>query len=157
MIICLRVDADRIPEYGVLKAVVCVRLENLADYPNISVIGLPVKSDNSKAYSAFEFKSGEFFLIQKFCPIILCAINKEYLNAKGIGNIDWDKDKNVIKSNLIVDARNCKEKTPIKMVQLNYKISGFTDSKVAFFLSSKTNIYSDYNLDFEPKYGTSGE
>ena len=50
LFICLIVKADKLQSYLTVddlssfqtkKAVVCVQLENLAEYPDISVIGLP--------------------------------------------------------------------------------------------------------------------
>lgn len=166
LFICLIVKADKFQSYlteddlssfRIVKAVVCVQLENLADYPDISVIGLPKNMGYKKSNSAFEFKSGASYLIQRFCPITIYAINREYLKVMGIKNIDWENDKHVIKSNLIMDAKKCNMETPIIMVQLNYKIAGFLDSRVVIYKSSETVICKDIKPNFVQNYGYPGD
>jgi len=148
---------DDLSSFRIIKAVVCVQIENLADYPDISVIGLPMNMVYKKSISAFELKPGASYLIQRFCPITIYAINRDYLKTVGIDNIDWENDKHVIKSNLVIDAKESIEKTPIIMVQLNYKIAGFLDSKIVIYKSGKTVIFKDDKPTFVQKYGYSGD
>ena len=166
LFICLIVKADKFQSYlteddlssfRIVKAVVCVQLENLADYPDISIIGLPMNMGYKKSNSAFEFKSGTSYLIQRFCPITIYAINREYLKVMGIKNIDWENDTHVIKSNLIIDAKKCNSGTPILMVQLNYKIAGFLDSRVVIYKSSQTGIRQDIKHNFVQTFGYPGD
>lgn len=167
LFICLIVKADKFQSYlteddlsslGIEKAAaLCVQLENLADYPDISIIGLPMNMGYKKSNSAFEFKSGTSYLIQRFCPITIYAINREYLKVMGIKNIDWENDTHVIKSNLIIDAKKCNSGTPILMVQLNYKIAGFLDSRVVIYKSSQTGIRQDIKHNFVQTYGYPGD
>lgn len=166
LFICLIVKADKFQSYlteddlsnfRIVKAVVCVQLENLADYPDISIIGLPMNMGYKKTNSAFEFKSGTSYLIRRFCPVTIYAINREYLKVMGIKNIDWENDTRVINSNLIMDAKECTIKTPIMMVQHNYKIAGFLDSRVVIYKSSETVICKDINPNFVQIYGYPGD
>lgn len=166
LFICLIVKADKFQSYlteddlsnfRIVKAVVYVQLENLADYPDISVIGLPVNMDYKKLNSAFEFKSGTSYLVQRSCPITIYAINSEYLKVMGIKNIDWKNDKHVIKSDLIIDAKKCTNETPVIMVQLHYKIAGFQESRVVIYKSSKTVIRKDIKPNFVQTFSYQGD
>lgn len=166
LFICLIVKADNFQSYltvddlsrfRTVKALVCVQLENLADYPDISVIGLPINIGSKKSISAFEFKSGFSYIVQRLCPITIYAINREYLKLMGIKNIDWENDKHVIKSNLKIDANECNDKSPIKMVQFYYKIAGFLDSRIIIYKSSSTVICKDVKPNFVQIYGYPGD
>lgn len=166
LFICLIVKADKLQSYLTVddwssfrtkKAVVCVQIENLAEYPDISVIGLPTNIGYKKSNSAFEFKTGTSYMVQRFCPITIFGVKREYLKAMGIKKIDWENDKHVIKSNLIIDAKKSTSETPIIMVRLNYKIAGFQDSSIVIYKSSSTIIYKDDKHNFVHQFGDIGD
>ena len=96
-------------------------------------------------------------MVQRFCPITIYAVKREYLKAMGIKNIDWENDKHVIKSNLIIDAKKSNAETPILMLQLNYKIAGFQDSSIVIYKSSSTVIYKNDKPNFVQQYGYIGD
>ena len=140
LVISVSVKGDIMPINRVMQAVIYARLQNIVDYPEITVIGFREGYVFAKTKKAFEIKSGSYFMIQKFFPITFYAVKKDYLSKKDINEIDWKNDKNVLKSNLTIDVKTFKEKTPIKMVQLDFKIVGFTDSTIIINKSGQTNV-----------------
>lgn len=135
-----RVKGDFIMDNPVQPAVIYAGFQNLIDFPEISVIGLPDGVVYPKSNKAFEVKAGSYFIIQKFFPVTIYAVKRKYLEKIGILKIDWKSDKNVLKSNLVIDAKAFHEKTPIKMVQLEYKIAGLTDSTITIYKSDQKNV-----------------
>jgi hypothetical protein len=141
VVINVSVKGDFMPKNSIQPTPIFASVRNLADYPGISLIGLEEGSALTKSNKAFEFKTGSYSAIFKFFPVTLYAVKKKYLNRKGINKIDWENDKNVLKSNLIIDAKTFKEMVPpIAMVLLDYKITGLTNSTIAIHMTGQKNI-----------------
>ena len=140
VVVNVSVKGDIMPENPILPAPIFASVKNLADYPEISLIGLQEGSILTKYQKAFELKVGSYFVIFKFLPVTLYAVKKKYLKRKGINKIDWENDKNVLKSNLIIDAKTFKEMTPVTMVLLDYKITGLTNSTIAIHMTGQKDI-----------------
>jgi len=132
LITSARVKADFIMENPVFPAAICAGFQNLNDFPEIAVIGLPSSVVVSNSTKAFEIKSGTVFFIHTLFPVTIYAVKRNYLEKMGILKIDWESDKNVLKSNLVINAKAFHEKTPIRLVELEYKITKLTKSAITF-------------------------
>ena len=80
---------------------ICVKINNLTDYPDIVIIGINDCLAASMSKKAFIVVPDSFLVIHKACPLKLYAVKKSYFEKKGINKIKWGKDKNVIESNII--------------------------------------------------------
>jgi len=123
-----------IVEYSPTK--ICVRITNLSDYPDIAIIGfsdcfatLP-KVNIVDSISCLE--------VRKACPLTFYAVKKDYLIEKGIKNINWKKDKNVMKSNMTFTGKETTWYQNVGTMELNLYIAGFKENSMVMYQKSST-------------------
>jgi hypothetical protein len=117
---------------GYHAVIKCVKITNIEDYPEISIIGQTgnTVSWNYVATSTECLKGGtsmDYFY--------LFAVNTTYLQGKDITKIDWIKDKNALSSNIRINPRRdvIEDSIPIYSIEQFYKILGFADITVVLF------------------------
>ncbi len=125
------------------------------DYPVYGVSGLKQtdvkKTRNTERRSDREYKrlapfsrvvSAATCLNNKVnAKLCLFALKSSYLKSKGLKNIDFRHDPNVLKSNIkFAYDKQVSNDNPLKKEWLEYTILGFKDSKLIVFLSKKTEL-----------------
>jgi len=129
-------------EHSPLK--VCVKITNLKDYPDIEVIGL---SDCITVFSRPKvntFNSHLYVAVHKACPLTFYAVKKDYLKEKGIKNIHWEKDKNVRKADVSVDAKKTIVYYPgVEILRIHFIIAGFDEKSMVMYKTSEINKFND--------------
>ena len=127
---------------------VCVRIENLKDYPEIEIIGLSnclavfskPKADIIDSHSCME--------VHKACPLTFYAVKKDYLEKMGIENIKWKKDKNVRKSKITVNAKETRVYyQDVEILEINYFVVGFNKKSMVVIKTSETNKFNNGKPD----------
>ena len=132
-----------IVEYSPTK--ICVRITNLKDYPDIEVIGVgDCKASFSKP-KVYIADSTSCIEVHKACPLTFYAVKKDYLSEKGIENINWKKDKNVMKSDMTITGKETTWHKNVEILELNSFIIGFNENSMIMFVSSKTNKFKNGN------------
>jgi hypothetical protein len=123
----------------------CTYLLNTDSFPSVSFIFVNRFPSTKK----FEIKSNDCFEINNYYHDgILYAINKTYLNNKGVDNIDFTSDKNCAVSNLLIFQRNSiyvPDTSTIAGITVYFKILGFTDTSTIIFCTKKI-IQFDHGL-----------
>lgn len=120
-----------------------VGVGNLDDYPNIEIIGyieglgFPKKRERAHRFSSFYN-----IKIPKTCSLTFYAVKKKYLKKKGIENIDWKNDKNVIKSNLRVNAKKTNRFEQMGSVSMKFDIAGFISDSIVMYKSQQICKYN---------------
>lgn len=121
---------DIIP-FGRHAIIKCIKITNTEDYPENSFIGY-----DKGFYVSCELISSEClsagYWTRKSC---IFAVNKTYLIGNEINKIDWENDKNIVKSNTYLNLYHdvVDDSIPIYSLIQFYKILGFTDSSVVLF------------------------
>ena len=127
---------------------VCVKIENLKDYPDIVLIGL---SDCFALFPKPEVEIVDSTLcleVSKACPLTFYAVKKDYLEKNGIENINWEDDKNVKKSNKTVNARTTYIDYPdVETLEINFIIAGFNEKSMVMYQTSRTFKFSNNKPD----------
>ena len=122
---------------------ICLKIENLHDYPDMAIIGVG-------AYSTFPMSSKVDMVDSCSCvdiavvnPAAFLAVKKKYLEKTGIDKIDWKKDKNVAKADIKLNTNMFKFRTPtVESVEIYYKIVGFDKKSMVL---QPTSLIIKYN------------
>ena len=134
---------------------ICVKVNNLNDFPDIAVIGVseclaPFTKDQVDIIDSISCLN-----INKLYPFTFYAVKKAYLEKKGINNINWKKDKNVKKSNVAINPDDFKHvdwNAKIDVVELHLDIAGYDKDEAAFiFYLSKRIVKYDRNIPDDVK------
>jgi len=132
---------------------VCVRIENLKDYPDIVVVGL---SDCITVFSNPKVEiidSCSCVEVHKACPLTFYAVKKDYLEKKGIKNINWKKDKKVRKADKTVNANKVSVHYPnVEISEQNFFIAGFNENSMVIWHISQTNKFSHGTPDIVDRF-----
>ena len=120
---------------------ICVKIENLNDYPDIVVIGLSDCLAASRP-NAGKVDSTAGLHVHKTCQITFYAAKKDYLEKKSIYKINWKKDKNVMKSSMTFDAKTLR--SDIESADIYFHIAGFSEDSM---------IMHQIREDIKYKYG----
>ena len=142
-ILTIKVYGDIIPEYYYPSVKICVKIENLEDYPDIAIIGL---SDCVAIFfkpKANTVDTNSCLEVQKACPLTFYAVKKDYLREKGIENINWKKDKNVRKSDVTVIAKKTRVSSGTEALEMNFAIAGFDENSMVMYQVSETRKYNN--------------
>ena len=152
---CLNAKSDIIMSRENTRPSVYVSIQNLDSYPEVVLFGVHEGIALTKSNNYFRIKPGEQYGIQESAPLKFYAVSKAYLKKTGISNIDWETNKNVVKSNLVIDSKIFKEKAPIVEIVMDYKIAGFDDKGLVLYRTQQKYIYNngkpDLVLPFEYK------
>lgn len=152
---CLNAKSDVIISRENTRPSVYVSIQNMDSYPDVVLIGVRDGLALTKANNYFRIKPGEQYRIQEYAPLKFYAVSKAYLDKTGISNIDWETNKQVVKSNLAIDRKIFKEKTPIIEIVIDYKIAGFDNKGLVLYRTQQKYVYNngkhDLILPFEYK------
>ena len=143
-----------VPKYPPAK--VYMKINNLNDYPDIVIIGVYICSVVFKSNKAFILEPDSLLEIHKSCPFKLYAVKKSYFEKKGIKKIKWEKDENVIESNLLFSGKFTPF-FPIHTVEMNFIIAGFNDTSMVMHQATHILKYSDGRSDDVRNYDYKGD
>lgn len=113
-------------------AKISVRISNLSDFPDVTVIGYRDCVSLSKPEKVFKVDSSSSLQGSEKCPLSFYIVDSKYLKKNKLEKIDFENDKNVQKLNLIVIAE----------ISTTYD---YTSIDVDFSLSRKNGSYYLYN------------
>ena len=135
-----------IVEYSPNK--ICVRIENLKDFPDIVIVGV------SDCFSVFSkpkveiIDSSSCLKVPKTCPFTFYAVKKDYLEKNGIENINWKKDKNVRQSSITVNSKKIRIDYPnVETLEITYIIAGFKNNSMVMDTKLQTYKFNDGKPD----------
>ena len=134
-----------------------VTLSNPNDFPEYTIVGLRTIQFNMSSPKPFLLNEGEYYQSFWAVHVTFAAVKKSYLKRKDINKIDWQNDKNVIKSNSTVNPYDFEFTDRIKNVKIDFKVIGFTDSVMIIHRSSETFEFKDkYKPDLIRTYEYKG-
>ena len=113
-------------------AKISVRISNLSDFPDVTVIGYRDCVSLSKPEKVFKVDSSSSLQGNEKCPLTFYIVDSKYLKKNKLEKIDFEKDKNVQKLNLIVIADVC-------------TTYDYTSIDIDFSLARKDGCYYLYN------------
>ncbi|MFH0852392.1 MAG: hypothetical protein V1845_02220 [bacterium] len=124
----------------------CTKIANLSDFPDIALF-IYTTGPMIQGYQVSEIKDGECVSKgYKFNSFRIYAVKKEYLNQKGISNIDFNSDKNVfaadegtILAGLGYIAQNDKRTQEDRF----YSIVGLSQNKLVLYESKRITKYEN--------------
>ena len=137
------------------NARVMVKIENLADFPDIVIVGV---NDCMTRLSrpVATIVDSTFMEVHRVCPLVFYAVRKDYLEERGINRINWrrtDSNSNVMRADRTFDATRLEPTghQNVETVKISFVILGFDDESMV--LSHKSNYYvfgDDRPNSFEP-------
>ncbi|MEL4304864.1 hypothetical protein [Methanococcoides sp. LMO-2] len=127
----------------------CVKIVNLDEFPEIVLVGHitgpVIQCENPYIISSDECLT-KFY---KANDLTIYAIDKDYLEAKGLENIDLETDPNLysyeVEINPEWDVVN--EEDPLIREDIEYSIAGFSEDKLIIYISRKVSKYNDGTPD----------
>lgn len=131
---------------GPTPAKICVRINNLNDFPDIAVIGLSDCVALSNSNKAYRVEPDSFLKVYKSCPLSLYVMKVNYLKNVDLDKIDWNKDENVKKLNLTVNA-NSFNSNDCSAVIIDYNLASFKDTTLYLYKTEITYKYKDKRPD----------
>jgi hypothetical protein len=146
-------DVINIGSHAVTK---CIKITNIEDYPEISVIG---QTGNTISWNYIVTSAECLTGGTSMDNFYLFAINKTYLNGKEVKEINWLKDKNAIQSNIQISPRRdvINDSIPIKSIEQFYQIIGFTEKSVVLFKWKEISKFSNSKEDSIINYTFDGD
>ncbi|AKB84906.1 hypothetical protein MCMEM_0853 [Methanococcoides methylutens MM1] len=122
---------------------------NLDEFPEIVLVGHitgpVIQCENPYIISSDECLT-KFY---KGNDLTIYAIDKDYLDAKGLENIDLETDPNLysyeVEINPELDIVN--EEDPLIREDIEYSIAGFSEDKLIIYTSRKVSKYNDVTPD----------
>jgi len=128
---------------------ICVKIANLANFPDIEIVGVASCNAVLSKPRVDIFDANTCIDVHKACHLSFYAVKKDYLKEKGIENINWKTDKNVMKSEMIVRASNYAKHhiQNVNVLEVNLIIAGFTENLMVMYVSSHTNKFNNGKAD----------
>jgi hypothetical protein len=145
------------------RAQICVRISNLDEFPDVALIGFSDCVSLSQSNKIYLINSISCLKVNKYCPLTILAVKKDYIKNKDITKIDWNNDKNVFKSHLKIDPDwRIEAPESVSNIDVYFRIAGFTDSSIVLYRSLQVYKYNNgqpdkiedykYNGDFSKLY-----
>lgn len=119
-------------------AKICAKILNLNDFPETAIIGYSDCIALSESNKAYVVKSNSCLKIYRTCPLILYAVEKQYLKELDLNKIHWYKDKNVRKLNLTINEKEFNT-IDFDAVEVDFMIDRYNDT--ALYLYKTKMIY----------------
>ena len=138
----LPVDADIMPP-GMKGINRCVKITNLNDFPDVAFVGY-IKGPVIQCENPYIIKSDECLTqFYKANDLTIYAIEKDYLAAKGLENIDFDSNNNIrgYQLDFNPDWSLVAITNPLDEEEIFYSVAGFTDDKLILYESKKISRY----------------
>lgn len=136
----------------------CVKITNLADYPDVSLLGFDIPG----YWESFSYEiSSEECLTKdyKFGDFKIFAVRKAYLKGKDIRKIDPTGDPNAVPSNLQLEPYKgyVWDSIPISAIDQFYMILGFSKNEVILHKWKEVTRFNNGKPDSTSTYVYEGE
>ena len=125
------------------NARIMVKIENLADFPDIVIVGV---NDCMARLSrpVANVVDSTFMEVHRACPLVFYAVRRDYFEERGINRINWrrsDRNSNVMRANITIDATRLEPTwhQSVEILKISYIIEGFNDESMV--LTRKSNYY----------------
>lgn len=132
-----RMNADIVTDWTRIH----VQIMNMSDFPTMALVSV-YNCGNAKN-STMLIESSELPNARESCPMSFYVVEKKYLKKVEFDKIDWQKDKNVQKINLITEANV-------------FFSNDYSDVKIVFKIARKKNTYYVYKSKVTYKYRAKG-
>ncbi|UCH22846.1 MAG: hypothetical protein JSU83_06455 [Deltaproteobacteria bacterium] len=139
-----------------------VKISNVDEFPAVAFVGYVIQFDPQDRsryyrYGAYEIKSGQTLHMNNapyslFGKFIVYAVERSYFEGKGIDNIDFDSDPNVLtlaKDTEIIRPQGyyLTNENPLIEEEVTYTIAGFIDKRLVLYKSKHVWKYNDGRTD----------
>lgn len=124
-----------------------IQIQNLSSFPDYAMIGVHYSVNAAVSGESFKFKMNQKVDCYRNASIHVFAVPNSYLENKNINTINWQKDKKVIKTNLVINAKSYPVVYPMKSVELEYTIVGVKKGIMQLYKSMQTVKYNNDNPD----------
>jgi len=137
----------------------CVKITNVDDYPDISLIGYtslsPFTDTDTYIISSSQCLSKGY----GYGSFNVFALNKTYLKGKDFKEIKFLKDPNALPSSVDVEPYigYMHDSIPISAIEQFYKIAGFTDSTVVIYKWKEIKKFNNGKPDLTETFTYNGE
>ena len=125
---------------------VCVRINNLNDFPDLALVGVWDCYALSNSDKAFRVMSYSCINATKTCPILLYAMSLDYFKTVDLDEIDFDDNKNVKKLNLTVKD-NLRNTNLYSFIYVDYNLARYKDSTLYLYKTKMTYKFDDRRPD----------
>jgi hypothetical protein len=130
-------DTFHVRPIYVTPVTLSAKITNLMDFPELVVVALPEDAtmrDNIIGNNSGIYKDGLATSIMVGKKMVYYVVKKEYLEKVGLNNIDWQKDANVQRLNVV-------NNWPARALTLSEKYTAIT---VEFKMVKRNNTYYVY-------------
>lgn len=127
----------------------CVKITNVDDYPDISLIGYTASSPFTDRDTYIVSSSQCLTRGYGYGSFNIFAVNKTYLKEKDISKINFGNDPNALPSNIAIQPNlgMVNDSIPIIDIQEYYKVAGFSETNVILYLWKKVTKYNNGKPD----------
>ncbi|MBP1908471.1 hypothetical protein [Methanolobus bombayensis] len=132
----------------------CVSISNLGDYHDVVFVGYitgpVIQCENPYIINSSECLT-QFYKANK---LTVYAIEKDYFENKGLENIDFESDPNILPYNFDfnVDWGHTVVANPLTKEEIYYSVAGFNDTALILYAERKVSFYGSV-IDREETYG----
>lgn len=147
----------------------CVKIVNVDEFPGISFVEVHFPGEGPPTFGSIVLKkstsrvtkkkerlpywqtpiknrladAATCFSNEKYRNSRLFALKSSYLKSKGLEQIDFQHDPNVLKSNIQFDTwfGLVRDENSLQKEVLEYKVLGFRDAELIVYLSKKTEMH----------------
>ncbi len=125
----------------------CVKITNVNDYPDISLLGVTTCMAFCPQVYVIEPATCLTKGYKLNC-LMIYGVRKSYLAGKDITSIDWSKDAHTFKTNVEIDPAGdyADNANSIYSIDQYYKIVGFTDSSVELYKYREVDYYCNGSI-----------
>jgi len=121
---------------------ICAKISNLDEYPDISLFAYCDCVTLFNSQKSFKINSNSCIKLNKFCSTYIYAMSKDYIKGKDFKKVDVSKEKNALKSDVSIKSDFFLSDDPIRIVELYFKIVGFTDTSIVLYKEKQIIKYS---------------
>ncbi|ABE51247.1 hypothetical protein [Methanococcoides burtonii] len=127
----------------------CVKIVNLEEFPEIVLVG-HIAGPIIQCENPYIISSNKCLTkFYKANDLTIYAIDKDYLEAKGLDNIDLESDPNLCFYEVEINPKwnVVKEEDPLTREEVEYSIAGFSEDRLVLYTSRKVSEYNDGSPD----------
>ena len=136
----------------------CVKVTNIEDYPEVSLLGFVPPS--AAPYDTYIINSKDCLTKgHKYNDFNVYAVNKEYLIGKDIKKLDLPRDPNASANNIHIELYGgyLNDSIPISGIEQYYKIAGFSTTSVILYKWKEITKFNNGKPDSTSTYTYQGD
>lgn len=136
----------------------CVKITNLADYPDVAFLGFVPRSARSS--DTYLISSSQCLTKgYKYNDFNVFAVNKTYLEGKDLKKIDLPSDSNAISSNVYLEILGYYVHDSIRIsgVEQYYQVIGFSNTSVVLHKWKEVTKYNNRTPDLIKTFAYEGD